>query len=185
MDDPKAIFKYKYERLQELLKGGPEVQLLDVAAILRHLLLDGEPLVDIVNREFRIPIRFKVFRSATEIYERDKLAGSTSTFVFVGNTRPPFAPLREIKKDKFLNFDLYYLDGTKFTVKQVIRLCANELGGVHNQKDFSKSEEQMLRTLNKAFSIGGVSSALAALQLIGSTTIEALEKLYSLVSKGQ
>jgi hypothetical protein len=127
MDNPKVIFKYKYEKLQDLLKGGPEVQLVDVAAILRHFLLDSQLLIDVVNREFHLPILFKVFRSASEMAQRDSMSGAHSTFVFAGTVCPPSAPLKEIKKDKFLQFDLFYLEGTKFTVRQIIKLCANEL----------------------------------------------------------
>jgi hypothetical protein len=115
------------------------------------------------------------------MYQRDSINGSISTFVFVGTVWPPFAPLREITKDEFLKFDLFYLDGTTFSVKQIIKLCANELGGVHNQKDFSKSKEKTLRMLNGAFDLGGVSSVLASLQLIGKITIETLAELYDKV----
>jgi hypothetical protein len=181
MDDPKLIFKYKYEKLRELLKGGPEAQLLDIAAILRHLLVDKQTLVDVVNQEYRLQIRFKVFRSASEIAQESPMPGAESTFVFTGTTWPPFAPLKEIKKDEFLDFDLLYLNETRFTVKQIIKFCANQLGGIHFERNSSDPEDHILRKLNNAFQIAGASTALSSLQLIGKTTIVALEELYNLV----
>jgi hypothetical protein len=181
MDDPKLIFKYKYEKLRELLKGGPEAQILDIAAILRHLLVDKQTLVDVVNQEYRLPIRFKVFRSASESAEQSKMPGETSTFVFTGTVWPPFAPLKEIKKDEFLDFDLLYLDGTRFTVKQIVKFCANQLGGIHFERNSSDPDDYILRKLNNAFRIAGASTALSSLLLIGKTTIQALEELYNQV----
>jgi hypothetical protein len=181
MDDPKHIFKYKYEKLRDLLAGGPEVQLIDIAAILRHFLLDEQTLFEVVNQEYRLKIFFKVFRSAYETAQAFPMPGAKSTFIFSGTTWPPFAPLKEIKKDVFLNFDIIYFDGTRFTVRQIIKFCANQLGGVHFERSSSDPDDIILRKLNNAFQIGGASSALASLRLIGKITIQGLEELYNQV----
>lgn len=183
MDSPKLVFKYKFERLRELLKGGEQAQLLDVAAILRHLLLEGQALMDIVNREFHLPIRFRVFRSASESAEKFPVKGIKPTFVFAGTVWPPFAPMKDLKKEKFLDFDIIYLSGIKFTVKNIIELCANQLGGVHYDELSRDQNDSVLRELNKTLEIGGASVALSSLLLIGNITIGALTQLYEKVNE--
>ena len=43
-------------------------------------------------------------------------------------------PEKEINKDEFLDFDLLYLDGTTFSVRHIIKFCANQLGGIHFER---------------------------------------------------
>lgn len=178
--DAKRVFVHKYEKLRELLKVGPEVHLLDIAAILRHFLVDKQTLVDIVNQDHALTIRFKVFGSASESAQAP-MPGAKSTFVFSGTTWPPFAPLKELKRDDFLDFDMIYLDGLKFTVRDIVKFCANQLGGVHFERNSSDPDDIILRKLDAIFQIGGASTALSALQLIGKITIQALEELYNRV----
>lgn len=109
------------------------------------------------------------------------MPSGVSTLVFCGTTWPPFAPLKEIKKDEFLDFDIIYFDGTRFTVKQIVKFCANQLGGIHYERDSSDAEDIILRKLNKVFKLGGASLALTSLQLIGKITLQGLEELYNCV----
>ena len=179
MDDPRPVFKYRFERLKLLLEGGPELQLFDISAILRQFLIDSPNLVDLANETPRLRIRYKVFRSATEYAEANAMPGTISTTVFSGTIWPPFAPLKEINRDEFLAFDLIYVNGQKFTVKHIVKFCANQVGGVHFEKDTDDPDFQILRSLNNVFQLGDVSSVLSTLMLIGRITILALDDLYN------
>jgi hypothetical protein len=182
MDDPKQVFIYKYEKLCEMLKDGPEVQLLDIAAILRHLLVDKQTLYEVINQEYRLPIRFKVSRSASETAQEYPMCETKDILVFSDITWPQVAPLKEVKKDDFLDFDLLLLEETKFTVKHIIKFCANQLGGIHFEINSTDPDDIVLRNLNNAFKIYGASTALSFLRLIGNITIQALNELYTRVS---
>jgi hypothetical protein len=178
---PEEVFKYRYERLSKLIEGGQSAQLLDVAQILRQMLIDSPSIVDIVNQNHRLKVEFEVFESTDEQIERVRaISGLTPSFVYTGTVLPPFAPKKMLKKDSFLAFKILYLNGQHYTVSQVIKASANRLGGVHYSSSSSDNqEESILRKLDDLMSIGGAPATLSSLILVGRIVTKALAELYS------
>ena len=182
---PEEVFKYRYERLSLLVQGGQSAQLLDVAQILRQMLIDSPSIVDIVNRNHKLKIQFEVFESTDEQIARVRaISGMTPSFVYTGTVLPPFAPTKLLKKDSFLAFNMLFLSGQHFTVSQIIRASANRLGGVHYSRSSSDNqEESILRKLDDLMSIGGAPATLSSLILLGQIVTKSLAELYSKVNQ--
>jgi len=181
---PEEVFKYRYERLSQILEGGQSAQLLDVAHILRQFLIDSPSIVDIVNRNHRVKIKFEVFESADEKIERLRsITGDAPSFVYSGTVLPPFAPRKSLNRESFLSFNILFLNGQHFTVRQVIKACANRMGGVHYSNPSSDDrEESILRRLDELMIIGGAPATLSSLILVGRIVSNGLGELYSKVN---
>jgi hypothetical protein len=54
------LFKYVYEDLEEIDSQASEYGMLRASTLLRQLLLDGAPLIHIVNENLKLPILFPV-----------------------------------------------------------------------------------------------------------------------------
>ena len=92
----------------------PEYELQQLAALLRKLLLDGQPLIDAVNRTRRLPIRFLVADGSPF---QDVLLGTGPIFyalqdgfdpetVLVANAR-----IAEVDRDGLLGRGIVLMDG--------------------------------------------------------------------------
>jgi len=58
--DVDTLFLETLADLRRRSNPGPEYEVQQLAALLRKLLLDGQPLIDAVNRTRRLRIRFRV-----------------------------------------------------------------------------------------------------------------------------
>jgi hypothetical protein len=177
--NPEEIFKYRYEQLAKLVQGGKAVQLVDVAAILRQFLVDSPSIIDTVNRKYRLKITFEVFESTDEQIERLRSQdGMIPSFISLGTVLPPFAPLKPMTKDAFLGFNVLYVNGTHFNVRQIIKVCANRLGAIHLSSPASDNRDKaILRKLNEVWEFIGTPATFSMLILIGRIATKALVEL--------
>lgn len=102
----------------------------EIALKLRRLLLDSKPLIHLVNKNKRFKIHFP-----TENESFDNISHSTKV---VGNIKTNDVG-QILKKDRivlknhsqFLNHTILIIEKESYSVKNIISLIANNLGGVH------------------------------------------------------
>jgi hypothetical protein len=181
---PEEIFTYRYRRLSELLRGGEASQLLDVSAILREFLIDSPNIVDMVNKQHKKKVFYKVFQSSRDQAEEFAIGNVKPTLVLSGTTLPPFAPLTPLNRDEFLKFEIITIQDNHITVQQVVKACANKFGGKHFERPGKDDREvSLLRKLDDIMSLAGAPAVFSSLILIGNITVEALAELYQAVPK--
>ena len=97
-----------------------------VAALLRQLLLDERRLFDVVNRDERVPVRFRVRR-------RTPPDGDSWTWVScsVDPESEPGEPAEDVRVDSFLKIPVIFTPAFEVTVGDLISWAANARGGVH------------------------------------------------------
>lgn len=131
--DPHAFFEYRLARLDEYFVRPLVLGVYDVAAWMRQLLLDATPLVDIVNRELRLRIRFEV-NTLPESITAD-LTTSQGVVHLGAGLSPALTrlgtPTRSLTRDQFLQEPILLTGFERITVRQMILWAANEAGGVH------------------------------------------------------
>jgi hypothetical protein len=89
------------------------------------MLLDSEPLIDVVNRKHR-KILFPVFELMRwELFQSAILRG----VCFDASSGTPV--VSELSRAQFLSYNILQIGSDAFTVRDVIRICCHELGGVH------------------------------------------------------
>jgi hypothetical protein len=138
---------------------------------LRRMLVDGKPLVNIVNRKHRKNIHFPLAPSVEHrlsktvvLYVLPKDMLSTSTNLFV-------------KMDDFLSHKILEIEGKSFSIKRVIKLVANNLGGVHFDYEAAIKDAQF-NFKNRSI----IQALRLAIYHIAKATSAALRELSSLCS---
>ncbi|HTE40968.1 MAG TPA: hypothetical protein VK629_09055 [Steroidobacteraceae bacterium] len=104
----------------------------DAGGILRQLLLDKQPLVDVVNRN-RVRLRFKVNVFPPEIFQE---MAEQHTIAILG---PGLSPAHSsfgvgtvlLSRDKFFAQPVVQTAWHRVTVKNIMSWSANKAGGIH------------------------------------------------------
>ena len=159
--------------------------LLDLALILRQLLVDGSTLADTVNRPHRLRLRFKVGESTQQSLEAMRVRGTPIPDRLWHGDRLPGQPTHTLTRDQFLRHGIAYVDGEHYSVLQIIKACANRLGGVHcgNPTD-DDQDEAAIRCLNSSTVVAGAPSMFRTLYFMAEVTCDALAELHQVVKRG-
>jgi len=153
------------------------------AGLLRQLLIDENPLVDIINREYREKITFEVRRVLPN--SQEKIIANDGTPLIVMASMHLILPSNNdfdtefINKDKFLKFVVFEIEGHKVNILQILKLNANVKGGVHFEKQKTLTfDEYLLERANSTFNmVGNITGGAYAIHEVGKVTLKALEKL--------
>jgi hypothetical protein len=174
------LFLERYKQIERLLESPREIDLLDLAGILRQLMLDGTPLIHKVNR-FGLKLKFKVgtFRQQPDQY---------TTFLILEDgldpdTRPPNSPTKEVNLDGFLGHKIIATAGILHSVSDVIKLAAHVAGGVHHAEN-PKGAQKALSEFSNLYRVGGLPSGIRQLKAIGRVTLSGIKPLADALAKG-
>jgi hypothetical protein len=148
-----------------------EYALLKASGLLRQLLVDNGPFVILLNREYRVPLRFKVMNR-----DAGTPLGIDSPGIRWVNTNTFDFPFREVKVDDFLAYKTIAINGETYTVKQVIKCVAHTLGGVHYYRPEDDREERLMQ-IDSQLQVNEVGALCEAMAGIAVSTLEALKPL--------
>ena len=172
--DAEQLFLARCSQLSRLLESHDQIELLDLSAILRQLLLNDHPLVHKANTEQRIKLKFHVghFRRKTDPF----VLAQTLEDGLDPETRLPGSPASEVNLDGFLNHPVLYLKGEPHSVKDVVLFTANVAGGVHHTAT-PKDAQLLLAEFARRFGIGGLPAGIRQLRAIARVTLKGLQPL--------
>jgi hypothetical protein len=177
------LFLIRYRQLQECIENQTLESMLLLSQALRQLIVDGGRLVDILNRDYRVTLRFVVGMSSEErVAEMRALNLPEASLHFLGMF-PPNEPRKNLNIDQFLKFPVAKYENNHFSVRTIIKTCANRLGGVHAGDAAKDSvEESQVRRFGDVLSNLGMHHAFASLILIAGVTSSGLRPLVDKVT---
>lgn len=178
--DRDFLFLATLDDLEKRLRRGlPEYDVLGIAGLLRKLLLDGVPLVDQVNRDRGLKIRYRAnVRKPTWM-----LAGTSPPPVF-WSREDGFDPdsvqtpveVAELTRDQLLSQVVMTFQGHELTVKDVVLHAANVGGAVHAGRPRDE-KQRALSALAEQMHWGGYSTGVGILLAIGRVVLRGLRPL--------
>lgn len=150
----------------------------DAAATIRQLLIDQRPLVDAVNRQWRLPILFEVNNLPKHLFQ-DLEDGHC--IVYIGPGLSPEGNFTEagtslVKRDQFFKQPVLITAWKQVTVREFVLFVAQKAGGVH----FDETPDETTSTLNAL--MRGVDSDdfpvfVGTMRSIAQITVRALQPL--------
>lgn len=170
----KQLFLKTISDLENKISSKDPYEILGASALIRKLFLDDHPLVDRINREYKLKILFHVC-----IPKPDPPGSPKPIVTFVrdgidpSNIIYPGMIVSKLTRDKFFKVVVLTISGKEYTIKDVILFEANIMGGVHAGTPKSE-KEKVLKALNDLLSIGGYAASLKQLQSIGRVILKAL-----------
>jgi hypothetical protein len=178
--DANTLFLERCRQVEELTKSQAEIDLLDLSARLRQLLLDGNSLIHQVNKNHRLKLSFVVgtFRNPPDEYT--KVASLEDGLD--PETRPSGSPSEQVNLDGFLGHKTLYLNGHGHSVRDIIKHASDAAGGVH-RTDSPADQHRKIAEYSDGFGIGGLPAAIRQLQAIGRVTLRGIQPLIDAVKK--
>ena len=156
---PEQVFLHRFAQLEQILASRQVAALLDLALILRQLLVDGTTLTASVNRNHRLKLRFTVGQSTQQSLEGMFARGIPLPMMMWQGDVMDGQWTQTLTLDEFLKHGMAHFNGEHYTVRQIIKACANRLGGVHLGDPAGDDEEAAaLRRFNSSFIVGGAPS---------------------------
>lgn len=185
--DRRALFLSTLADLETKIGSRDPYDLLRSSLLIRQLFLDeGSSLVDQVNREARIKLRFTIVEYADLPLD---LADKVSLHILpdgldpdVYDSLPAHAPARKtVTRDQFFSARVGVVGGRYLTTLDVVKHVAFTMGGIH--AGMSKTEEdKVLASIGEQLRIGGVEPAMRILRAAGKGCVRALTPLRAAVS---
>jgi hypothetical protein len=171
------MFERKLRELEGCHSELSNYSLIEASAILRFLLLDSAPLVDVLNREKKLPITYSVNNDPWHEQTEEMLPVLEWKEI---NSSLSLNPA-ELKKDAFLKFKCIYFLQQPYTVQDVVKFYAYVRGGIHLDK--GEEKYQPLRDAFQAFKLNGLSSLdhsmRGIIQVVLTTLLQYKEALLS------
>ncbi len=185
MTEQEKIFVNTIDDLQLRFERKTEYDLLRASGLIRQLLIDANPLLDQVNKKLKIKIRFKVQKRINifedQIDSDGKVLPHMNGIIFIS---PPKSSdfVEYLNKSDFLKYELLSHFERKFTVLDVIKICANKYGGIH----FDKIQDEKfldLNKLNSSLKLNNSKSIYHALNGIIEVSLNTLLPLKNIISQ--
>ena len=159
---------------------------IKASALLRQLLLDGQPLIHAVNTKHRLHLLFRV-RMLKNIVPKPGLLAIEG---IVPGPKDDEASVERIKLDQFLKLRTFIFHTTVFTVQDAIKTTANIRGGVHWGKPESMKEVSADALISQGPKLGyaggtPMDTLLAMIPAISSVVIETCAPLVERIRRDQ
>jgi hypothetical protein len=165
------LFAEKVRDIDQSVVNASSYDLLQSSGLLRHLLIDGQSLVDQVNRRHRCKLTFMIIDPVPG------LPGSpTHHWRNPDPTNIPGAKTVVVSLKQLLATPCLTVGGVVGAVKDVIKTCANVKGGIHSG-DAESPTEQMIVDWDEAVKLLGEEPSLRALAGICTVVLRGLTPL--------
>lgn len=158
-----------------------EYNVLGASALIRKLLIDGSPLVDQVNQQYRLKLTFEVCESNPSIPGVPEPTFWSVQDGLDPETARPGKPRKAVNRDQLLATVLAVVQRKSYTLREIVLFEANIMGGVHAGSP-KEEKERVLQAINSTLAIGGYRASLRQLQAIGRVVLKGLEPLRAAVA---
>lgn len=154
-----------------------EYEALVSTALLRKLLLDSPTLVDVINRERRLKIRYlaNVRPPAWKLVGGEPPVAYAIEDGFDPETAFRAEPAR-LSRDQLLSQIVALYRGQEITVRDLLVYAAHTAGGVHFDPPRT-DQERAAQALGEQMRVGGHPAGIRTLLAVGRVVVRALEPL--------
>ena len=174
--DNDYLFAKTLEDLRKTISSPNDYELLRSTALVRQLLIDGNRLLDVVNRQRRLRIRFKIADTWNTPYTQLVLSRHPLFYAVLDGLHPSSNltndPVVEVTREQFLKHPVAIVGGTEITVYDVVDYGAHVQGGVHVGKNKNEAHEAIEGS--HALVVNGFSMNIVQLVPILKVTYDAL-----------
>jgi hypothetical protein len=150
---------------------------LNMARLMRQLLMDNSGVLNLANRVHRIKIRFMVPSLGPKTEPLIAIPNYYLEQLPEHNRFPPNYYLHPYTLDGYIRSTALILADKRFSVGDVIRYVANQFGGVHLASHLDDYDHQLLARFNDQLKVGADGVVLNCISQIANITLKALAPL--------
>lgn len=173
--DAERLLLARCKQLAVLVQSNDEVELLDMASLIRQLLFDQHSLTDSVNKgRNKVNLMFHVGDFS---YPPDQYVTLMSLEDGIDpHTRRPGSPSLSLSRKRFQNHVIAHGAGQQLTIMEAIKFAANVAGGRHHDP-YPKDKDKIIASLSKQHRIGGLPFGVRLQKAIARVVLRALDPL--------
>jgi hypothetical protein len=127
------LFESALEELQRQSSSSDPFENLEGALLIRRLLMEGTPVVDVINRRVRAPLVFQVRENATRSVNGSPMRWLAGDDIDPATPVIPPRPTIELRRDAFLAHEVGAGSGQSVRVRDVVELVARAMEGAHQR----------------------------------------------------
>jgi len=176
---PSNLLVHTIDEIGEVIRAPTNYSILRSSALLRQLLVDGNRLVDVVNREPKLKISYIISDTWDTPFAKLVLEDGPIFYATLDGLSPETvlikAPTKELSRDTFLSHRVVLAHGKYITVRDIIDHCANVMGGVHYGTP--RGEPQVSLSNLESINVGGSQVGIRQLVSILRVVYAALKPL--------
>lgn len=187
MTENEELFIDIYNDLRDKLDAGNKYNLIKASGLVRQLLFDGVPLIDQVNREYKLKILFRTQKNRPKfgdfVYEHGQKWETVIGVTFINPNHNDEQFISHVKRADFLNYPVLHFADLDFTVLEILKICAHVYGGIHSGK-IEDQKDTYLDWANKTLSYkDGVSCAVKSVGDITAIVLDAIKPLVDAIEE--
>jgi hypothetical protein len=188
--DIKVFFVNTLDELRQKCNTDSNYNYIKASGILRQILIDENPLLDLVNKEYRKKILFEVIKPSPPIPKQSKGPDGT-VWTDIGMGMSFMSPSNDksrnemLTKEQFLKRRVITFGHQDISVLEIIKLSANKIGGVHiDTKQPNNIKDLNVLIGNSAMNFkGGITGGAYQVNEISIIVLKALNELEELVKR--
>lgn len=180
------LFAHVYNDLGQRSEARDDFRIyhqLNMARLVRQLLVDGTGLFNLANRYHKLPIRFLLGEIGPAPADLEPIPSIYASLIPDLNNFPPGYYIRPYKIDGFLASSQMVLAGRAFSVIEVVKYVANEFGGVHLSPYLKDEDDQLLARFNDTLKVGDDGVVLNRIDQVSRITLRALAPLMKAIQE--
>ena len=186
--DLKVFFVHTLDELRQKCNTESNYNYVKASGILRQILIDENPLLDLVNKEYRKKILFEVVKPAP-LAPKQSISADGTVWTEIGMGMSFMSPSKDksrndmLTKDQFLKRRVITFGHQDISVLEIIKLNANKIGGVHiDIKQPNNIIDLNVLKGNSAMNFkGGITGGAYQINEISIIVLKALNELEELV----
>jgi hypothetical protein len=150
---------------------------LNMARLIRQLLIDGTGVFNLANRYHKLTIRFIIPKIGPKPDGLEPIPEIYAGQIPDLNNYPPGYYHHPFKLDGYMGYSPMTLSDRSFTVIEIVKYVANQFGGVHLAPYLKDEDDQLLARFNEKLKIGNEGVVLNRIDEIAKVTLHALAPL--------
>lgn len=162
--------------LAKRVQSDDDYEIITSAALIRHLLIDGEPLVHKAQKRLQLKPRFTIYKVPNVIWSGEFAPNVNSVFAYQNIGQGPQNWKTEVDLEGLLATEVAKLGGTRFSVRMVVKFVASVLGGVHTFRPSGESEK-LLVSMQESVFLGDTSAVMVCIKNIALVVSRSLLSL--------
>lgn len=172
----KSLFINTVKDLKNKSDSNDPYEILMGVALLRKLLIDEDPLINQVNKNPKLKIKFTINDKSLPINTNGLTTYAIQDGFDPETSAPHLSKPILVSKDDMLKRPVMLIDGELITVLDLIKFLSHVQGAVHS-RDPREEKEKILKNAEETLTIGGMQSGLRSIKAIGRVVIKGLDPL--------
>lgn len=176
------LFIRTLKDLKAKIESNDPYEILMASALLRKLLIDGNPLMDQANKKFKLNINFIVNNRQSPLITKGLAFWSIQDGFDPETSVPHLSNPLTVGKDEMLKRVVLIINGATITVLDLIKFLSHVQGAVHSGNP-KVTKEEILKEAEETLTVGGMPAGIRTICAIGRVVLKGLDPLNQKVNK--